>query len=217
MRGWQSRGTDPEREREMLYRAVRTDAEGRFELRGFNPRRGANLVAWTEGRAPVAQNVLLPPFSDKVDAEVEIVLGEGSHLLLILEDAGTKRPVEGAMMDIEFAVDGEDYLDLIHFGAFAGPVGSTREWKAAADLLLFPTDERGHYRLGPVRPGPYELWLEHPAYLSQRTKLTLPARGETFYDAVTYRHRGRAGRRFDRGTISFKGNTLRLIITLEGR
>ncbi|MDJ0975767.1 MAG: carboxypeptidase-like regulatory domain-containing protein [Planctomycetota bacterium] len=214
--GWQSRGTDPEREREVLYRTARTDAEGRFELVGFNPRRGANIVAWFEDHAPVAANVLLPPFSDDVDAEIEIRLAVGSYLLLILEDAGTKRAIEGAMMDIEYAVDGEDYLDLIHFGAFAGPIGSTREWRAASELLLFGTQQRGSYRLGPLRPGPYELWLEHPGYESQRTRLTLPARGETFYDAVTYRH-NRPERKFDRGTISFKGNTLRLIIPLEGR
>lgn len=214
--GWQSRGTDPERERETLYRTATTDAEGRFELRGFNPRRGANLVAWIEEHAPVAANVLLPPFSDDVDAEVEIRLSTGSHLLLVLEDAGTQRPVDGAMMDIEYAVDGEDYLDLVHFGALAGPLGSTREWRAASALLLFPTQERGNYRLGPLRPGPYELWIEHPGYVAQRTRLTLPARGETFYDAVTHRH-NRPERRFDRGTISFQGNTLRLVISMEGR
>lgn len=216
--GWQSRGSDPEREREMAYRSTRADADGRFELRGFNPRRGANLVVWGLGRPPVSHNVLLPPFSDDVTADVEIEVPAGGYLLLILEDQGTKRAIEGAMMDVEYAVDGVDYLDLLHHGAFAGAVGSTPDWAIASQLLLFATPERGNYRLGPLRPGPYELWIERPGYEAERMRLTLPARGETFFDTVTHLHRDRAGKTFrPKSTIAFEGNTLRLIIPMAGQ
>ena len=180
--GWQHRSTDPVLEREVLFRQATTDESGRFTLRGFNPKKAAVLGIWAQGRAPIAQQVLLPGFSDDTRAEVDVSLSKGAYLLAILQDEVTRRPVTGANIDLEHGREGSDYLDLIHRAALGGPVASTDEWATASRLLLFEEPQTGNYIVGPLVPGPYEMWIERPGYAGLRRNLTVLGRGQTVGD-----------------------------------
>lgn len=202
--GWQSRGTDPVREREAHFRQARSDAEGRFVLEGFDPKRRADLAVWAPGLAPTIASVLLPAFSDQLEAEVEIRLEEGGTLLFVLQDEGSRRPIEGAVMDAEYARDGADYLDLVRAGALGGLVGSTADWRTASDLLLFAGREPGTYAIGPLRKGPYEVWIERIGYEPLRRKVTVFARGENVFDP------------FAHSTRTVQGDSTRMIFVMRG-
>ncbi len=180
--GWQHRSTDPVLEREVLFRQATTDENGRFTLRGFNPKKAAVLAIWGQGRAPIAHQVLLPGFSDDTRAEVTLTLEKGAYLLAILQDEVTRRAVTGANIDLEHGREGSDYLDLIHRAALGGPVAATEEWETASRLLLFEEAQTGNYIVGPLVPGPYEMWIERPGYAGLRRKLTVLGRGQTLGD-----------------------------------
>ena len=176
-KGWQHAGQDPGAERELLFRTVQADPDGRFVLEGFDPRKPADLAIWAPGYAPTAERVQLPRFSDVIRAEVEIELDTGGYLALDVREragrAGGGDRVHGAVLDLEFAQDGSDFLDVIQRGVMGGTLGSTFEWRHVSDQLLVERRGDDGYILGPLRPGPYVLWMEHPGYAPVRHKLTV--------------------------------------------
>ncbi len=176
-KGWQHGSSDPAAERELIFRTAVADDQGRFLLRGFDPRKPADLAVWAKGYAPTATRVELPKFSDVVLAEPEVKLVKGAFLAVDLHVQGTVRRrgsrIRGALIDVEFAYGGFDYLDLLHRGMLGGVVSSSEGWRDASAHLLFESRGIEGYLIGPVRPGPYELWVERLGYKRLRQKLTV--------------------------------------------
>ena len=54
--------------------------------------------------------------------------------------------------------------------------------RTASRLLLFEEAQTGNYIVGPLLPGPYEMWIERPGYAPLRRKLTVLGRGQTVGD-----------------------------------
>jgi hypothetical protein len=176
-RGWAHAGEDPGSEREMLFRTAVTDAQGRFVVEGFDRRRPADLAVWARGYAPTARRVEPPPPGTVHVGGVEVKLGAGAYLALDLTEKGrgirSGAAVHGALVDLEEAHDGSHWLDLVQGGLLGGALGDSRRWQEASEQLL-PEDRgaRG-YVIGPLRPGPYVLWVERPGYERLRRKLTV--------------------------------------------
>lgn len=175
--GWQHRGEEPARERELLFRRVQTDKDGRFTLRGLDPKRPATLAFWAPDRAPTSERVLLPAFSDDVEAEVDVSLKDGSWLMLVLQDNASMQPVSGVSIALE-TNQGLDYLDMMHMAALGGPVSNDASWRIASEHFLFEEVEPGNYVVGPLVPGPHTLWIERPGYAPRRQRLSVLGRGE---------------------------------------
>lgn len=176
-KGWQHAEFDPGEDRALLFRTAEADVNGRFTLEGFDPRKPADLAIWARGFAPTAVRVELPKFSDVIDAEVEVTLVEGAYLLLDLHETGTRNDpgsrVRGALVDIEHAHDGTDWLDLLHRGMLRGPAASSADLRAISEQLLYERRGVEGYVIGPVRPAPYVLWVERPGYERLRSKMTV--------------------------------------------
>ena len=176
-KGWQHSEFDPGEDRALLFRTSETDLNGRFRLEGFDPRKPADLAIWARGFAPTAVRVQLPKFSDVIDAEVEVTLVRGAYLLLDLHEVGTRRDegarIRGALVDIEHAHDGTDWLDLLHRGMLRGPVASSSDWRVISEQMLYERRGVEGYVIGPVRPAPYVLWAERPGYERLRSKMTI--------------------------------------------
>ena len=175
--GWQHAEQDPGRERELLFRTTVTDVNGRFRLEGFDPRKPVDLAVWSHGFAPTYIRVDRAAPGEAVTGGVEVALVPGAYLALDLYQAGPQRGrgprIHGAFLDIEHAADGSDWLDLVHRGLLGGPLGDTGRWRWASEQLLHERRGTEGYVLGPVRPGPYALWVERPGFESLRTKLTV--------------------------------------------
>ena len=146
--------------------------------------------------APTAVRVQLPKFSDVIDAEVEVTLVRGAYLLLDLHEVGTRRDegarIRGALVDIEHAHDGTDWLDLLHRGLLRGPVASSSDWRVISEQMLYERRGVEGYVIGPVRPAPYVLWAERPGYERLRSKMTIIDPKETVLVDVA----GRGNREF---------------------
>ncbi|MDA1194918.1 MAG: carboxypeptidase-like regulatory domain-containing protein, partial [Planctomycetota bacterium] len=181
--GWQHAEVDPGLDRELLFRTAETDLNGRFVLEGFDPRKPADLAVWARGFAPTSVRAELAKFSDVIDAEVEVHLVEGAYLLVDLHELGFRgergNRVHGALVDIEHAHDGTDWLDLVLRGLLRGPVAADEDWRAVSEQLLYERRGVEGYVVGPVRPGPYLLWVERPGFERLRSKLTIIDPAET--------------------------------------
>ncbi|MDF1700541.1 MAG: carboxypeptidase regulatory-like domain-containing protein, partial [Planctomycetota bacterium] len=176
-KGWQHAEADPGQDRALLFRTAETDINGRFTVRGFDPRKPADLAIWARGFAPTAVRIELPKFSDVIDADVEVKLVPGAFLVLDLHATGTQRDtgerIRGAFVDIEHAHDGTDWLDLLHRGLLRGPCASSADWRAISEQLLYERRGVESYVIGPVRPAPYTLWVERPGFERLRSKMTV--------------------------------------------
>jgi len=176
-KGWQHAGQDPGGERELIFRTTRGEEDGRFVLEGFDPRKPADLAIWVPGFAPTTVRVELPKFSDVVLAKVEVPLVLGGFLVLDLFEregrAGRGPRVHGASLDVEFARDGSDFLDIVQSALLGGTLGSSEEWRRASEQLLFERRGDEGYVIGPLRPGPYTLWLERHGFDPKRRRLTV--------------------------------------------
>ena len=197
--GWQNVGRAPGAERELLFRQTYTDRDGYFVMEGFDRGAPADLAFWAKGYAPTAVRVGLPPGSISVETTAEVKLVQGAYLALDLRETGGRGGpgprIRGALVDLEYARDGSDLLDLLHRGVLGGLVGSTEEWRDASDQLLL--EERGidAYVLGPVRPGPYELWVVRPGYARLRRRLTvIDPRQTLLVDVMSGKERKFGGR-----------------------
>jgi hypothetical protein len=106
---------------------------------------------------------------------VPLVLGGYLALDLFEKEgrAGRGPRVRGASLDLEYARDGSDYLDIVHRGLFGGLLGSTEEWRRASAHLLPERRADDGYVVGPLRPGPYTIWIERPGLAPLRRKLTV--------------------------------------------
>jgi hypothetical protein len=138
-------------------------------------------VASAPEHAPAS--LRLSPPADGHEAEVPIALVRGAYLGLVLEENGTDQRVQGALLDLE-GRDGSDYLDVLHRALWGGTVGSSKDWLAASEHLLFEERGRDGYLVGPLRPGPYTLRVEHPAYAPLVRKLTVIDPAETLVHDV---------------------------------
>ena len=191
-RGWQSRGADPSYEREQLFRTARTDGQGRFELHGLATaqpkqfrvfRESIDLAVWAAGLAPTTAHIELKPGSDATTYTCEVTLERGSFLSVDLARHTNqvlqvgKAPIYGALIDLEYARDGSDWLDLVHWGALQGPVASDADWRYASQHLLFEARSELGYLVGPVRGGPYRLRITRPGFLPLHRKLTVAPHG----------------------------------------
>ncbi len=176
-RGWQHVGRNPAEEVELLFRTARADERGFFMIEGFDRRASANLAVWAPGFAPTTAQVALPKGTAEVVAEVTVKVEPGGYLGLDLHETGDARgpgpAIHGALIDLEYARDGSDFLDLVLRGMLGGLLGSSEEWTIASEQLL--PEQRGAdgYILGPLRPGPYELWVVRPGYARLRRRLTI--------------------------------------------
>jgi len=176
-KGWQQAGQDVAAERALIFRTTVADEDGRFVLEGFDPRKPADLAVWAPGYAPTAVRVELPKFSEVVLARSTIKLVKGAYFALDLRTGGSLAQrgtrVRGALVDAEFAYGGFDYLDLVQRGILGGVVGSTEGWLDASEHLLFERRGFDGVLVGPLRPGPYDLWVERVGYEPLRRKVTL--------------------------------------------
>jgi hypothetical protein len=107
----------------------------------------------------------------RLEAKVEVRLRRGSTVSLLIRDDRTEQPVHGAIVDLESGRDGSDFLDLLQRGVLGGQAGSTAEWRAVSESLLWEDREAGVYEIGPIEPGGYELLVEHPSYHPERLKI----------------------------------------------
>ncbi len=177
--GWlRSRSDDVVRRRELAFRHVEADEEGRFVLEGFDPKEPATLAVWAPGYAPTARRVVIEDFKEDVRTTLNLRVRRGGYFAVDLVEEDSERPLEGALIDLEDARNGSDYLDLLRRGMLGGPVASRREWRLATEHFLVERRE-GSYRLGPVEPGPYEVWVDRPGYRPLKRRLTVldPADG----------------------------------------
>lgn len=170
------------RRRELLLRTTVSAADGGFTLEGLDPSRPAAVVAWAPGYAPTLRRAVFqrPEGGDlgaaalalsRLTATVDVRLRRGSRVSLLLTEAGGGGPVSGAIVDLESARNGSDFLDLVLRGVLAGQAASTEEWRAVSEQLLWEEREPGAYTIGPVEPGEYELIVEHPLYLPERRNI----------------------------------------------
>jgi hypothetical protein len=116
----------------------------------------------------------------RLEARVEVRLRLGSHVSLLLQDETTGQPVHGAIVDLESARNGSDFLDLLHRGLTGGQAGATEEWRAISASLLWEEPDPGAYSVGPIEPGEYELLVEHPLYHPERRKIPVLDRSDPF-------------------------------------
>ena len=183
--GWQ-RAADPAYERELLFRNARTGEDGTFAISGFARRHylgtfieAVDLAAWAPNRAPAAARVDVSAATTGEAVPCDIELVRGVFLSLDLQAArppdatAPSRPIHGAIVDVEFARDGSGLLELWHWGMLQGPVASTDDWVRASTHLLFEARSEDGYLLGPLRAGPYDVWVSHPAFVPLRQGLTV--------------------------------------------
>ncbi len=189
--------------REVLFRTTRTNEKGEYVLQGFDPQEPADLAFWAPGYAPRAKRVELERFSDNVRTVCDMQLEEGGWLRLLLQEEGSSRPVEDAMVDMEHGRDASDWLDLLHRGTLGGPLGTTEEWRTASDLFLIE-DEPGVYFIGPALPGPYQVWIERPGYAPIQKKLTVLTKDQNVLELIDQ----------DTGE-KYAGNITKLIFTMQ--
>ncbi len=190
--GWlRTRSSDPALGRELLDRWVDADASGRFLLQGLDPRQPAPLAAWAPGYAPVAWRARLEEFRDDPDVSIQIRLRRGGYLDVDLVESDGTTPVPGAILDLEDARTGSDYLDALRRGMLGGPVASDEDWQLASEHYLFEHEKNGTYRLGPIAPGPYDVWVERPGYRPLERRLTIldPSESDALIDVVAGRER----------------------------
>ncbi|WP_255637569.1 carboxypeptidase regulatory-like domain-containing protein [Hyalangium versicolor] len=116
-------------------RKLKTDAEGRFTLEQLEPC-AYDFTAERDGRYALAQHVLAPR---QPAPEVVLNLGEALTVEGTVWDEA-RHPVPGAVVK---AKPHRDYL---------------RSWTST-------TDARGHYRIGPVKPGSYNFEVSRAGYL----------------------------------------------------
>lgn len=179
--GWHARGRDLARERALSYRVVTTDEDGAYTLQGLDPRERNLLVAWSPLRPPVFAEAKLPDASDAIETRVDFEIPEGGTLNIILRDQERRFPVEGANLDLETGRGGVEYLDLLFRGALGSHLGSSDDWIVGSARLLHEQGEPGRYQIGPLVPGPYELWIELPGYEPYLQKLTVLAPGQNIF------------------------------------
>ena len=174
---WQTRGSDISKERDLLFRSTVTDSKGRYELEGLDPAEAAQLAFCAVDYAPRAKQIRPPSDIAKgMTVTSDVKLSHGAYLVLELshESAeGRGHGVFGALVDLENARDGSDYLDVVHWGALGGPVCSSDGWRRASDLLLMEQEQDGLYIAGPLQPGPYDLIVYRPGYERMHRRLTV--------------------------------------------
>lgn|GEM_PF-3052159 len=209
-KGWLGTAGDVVARRELALRVALADESGRFTLAGLDPQKPAAVVVWAPGRAPTLRRAVVAesgraeapaeaehtPASrarddrafrglESLTAKIDARLKPGSRLSLLLTDQQSAEPVHGAIIDLESARNGSDYLDLVVRGVIGGQVASSAEWRAVSEHLLWEGREEGAYTLGPVEPGEYELIVEHPLYLPERRRIPVLDAGAAFaYEAL---------------------------------
>lgn len=186
-RDWARSRTDAGLRRELALRSARADEAGAFMIEGFDPRRPAVLAVWRDGFAPTARRVVLEDFQDDVHASVSVILRQGGRLEFELLESGSEAPISGALLDLEDARNGANYLDLLHRGMFSGPIASDRDWRLASAHFLIEQGRHGRYVVGPVEPGPYDVLIERPGYRPVRHRLSVLAPTDTLVDVVSGR------------------------------
>jgi len=184
--GWlRTRSPDPTKRRELLLRWAQADDDGSFVIEGFDPRATAVLAVWAPGFAPTARRVVLEEFRDDVHAHLTVELRRGGFFRARLVQQGTQDPVSGALLDLEDARNGSDYLDLLRRSMLGGPVADTGDLRrASAHFLMENQGEAGLYRLGPVQAGPYEIWVDRPGYQLLRRRLTIIDTDDDLVDLI---------------------------------
>ncbi|MFV1960118.1 MAG: carboxypeptidase-like regulatory domain-containing protein, partial [Planctomycetota bacterium] len=184
--GWfRSRSPDPTKRRELLLRWVEADDDGVFVIEGFDPRATAVLAVWAPGFAPTARRVVLEEFRDDVHANLRVALRRGGYFRVRLVQQGTQDPVTGALLDLEDARNGSDYLDLLRRSMLGGPVATTEDLRrASAHFLMENQGEAGLYRLGPIQAGPYEIWVDRPGYQLLKRRLTIIDTDDDLIDLI---------------------------------
>ncbi len=174
---WQTRGSDISKERELLFRSTVTDKQGRYSLEGLDPSEPAQIAYCALDFAPRAKKVNPPKdIASGINVTTDVKLSKGAFLVLELlhETAeGSGDGVFGALIDLEYARDGSDYLDVVHWGALGGPVCSGDGWRRASDLLLMEQEQDGLYIAGPLLPGPYDLLVSRPGFKRMHRRLTV--------------------------------------------
>jgi hypothetical protein len=177
--GWlATRGTDPGRERDLGFRRVRAGADGGYVLEGLDPSRPALLAAFAPGSAVAVRRIVPSEVPLGEHARLDVRLEPGGHLVLHARVSETREPVLGAALDLEDARNGVHFLDLVHRAVLGGSAGSSDDWRHASEQLLHERGHPGTYHVGPVTPGPYEAWVEHPLFRPARLKLTVLPPGE---------------------------------------
>jgi hypothetical protein len=186
--GWQSVGRDPAALRELLFRVVETDDQGRFAIEGFERKQPVDLAIWASGHAPTAVRVSLPSEEEGVTATIDVELDGGGYLGIDLHEMGDRMgpgaPIHGALVDLEYARDGSDFLDLVHRGMLGGLLASSVDWRIASTHLLAEQRGGAAYVFGPLRPGPYEVWIERPGFARLRRRLTVMDPDETLVELL---------------------------------
>ncbi|MHC5010746.1 MAG: carboxypeptidase-like regulatory domain-containing protein [Planctomycetota bacterium] len=183
--GWLHHRTDDSTvRRELALRRVRAAADGTFVIDGFDPKRPAVLAVWAPGYAPTSRRIVLEEFRNNVHAQLAVRLRRGGHLALELVESGTDRPISGALLDLEDGRNGADYLDVLRRGMLGGHVGSDDGWRLASQHFLMERGAAGRYLVGPIEPGPYEVWVDRPGYKPLKRRLTVLDPGDALIDTV---------------------------------
>ena len=125
--------------------------------------------------------MVLEQFRDDVHVNLTVRLQRGGWFVVELKEVGGELPVAGALLDMENARNGSDYLDLLRRGMLGGIVAGDDDWRRASAHFLFE-QAAGRYRLGPAEPGPYEVWVDRPGYRPIRRKLTILDPAEAIVD-----------------------------------
>jgi hypothetical protein len=201
---------DPSARRDLTLRTTVAGERGAFVLDGLDAAKPATVVVWGDGFAPTARRAVVaapPPEAEpeapsrgpgagpeppaapaappshalaRLFARVDVRLRRGSRVSLLLTDRVTGQPVHGAIVDLESARNGSDYLDLVLRGVAGGQVASTSAWRHVSEHLLWEGREQGAYSVGPVEPGEYGLLVEHPLYLPERRAIPVLDPGDAF-------------------------------------
>jgi hypothetical protein len=113
-------------------------------------------------------------FPDGPEATISVTLAKGGRMRVGISDPAGN-PISGATLELVDARSGARVLDVVLRAALGGVLGSTEDLRRAGDALLIEeTGRRGSYRIGPLEPGPYDVFLACPGYRSRREKVTVP-------------------------------------------
>jgi hypothetical protein len=201
---------DTSARRDLALRSAEADERGAYVLDGLDAARPATVVVWADGFAPTARRAVVaalpaeeapnappavpgvlpePPVAPaapashalaRLFARVDVTMRRGSRVSLLLTDRVSGQPVHGAIVDLESARNGSDYLDLVLRGVAGGQVASTAAWRHVSEHLLWEGREQGAYSVGPVEPGEYRLLVEHPLYLPEQRAIPVLDPGDAF-------------------------------------
>ena len=158
------------RERDFLLRRTGTDAQGAFVLDGLDLARPAAIAIYAPGYAPSARRVV---WGADGKGRLAATLSKGGTARLRLSDP-SGAPVTGALVDLRDARTGARRLDLVRRAGWGSWIGSSRDVRVANEALMIEDPASpGSYRLGPVEPGPYDVFVDHPAFKPVKTQTTI--------------------------------------------